>query len=46
MGAAPAARILAMRAFDPSGTSAEGTTFGILKGARMGGGAAARASST
>ncbi|MEP7030167.1 MAG: S8 family serine peptidase [Pseudolabrys sp.] len=31
MGAAPAARILAIRAFDPAGTSAEGTTFNILK---------------
>jgi subtilisin family serine protease len=32
MGAAPAARILAVRAFDPKGASAEGTTFAILKG--------------
>ena len=32
MGAAPAARILAIRAFDPAGASAEGTTFNILKG--------------
>ena len=32
MGAAPAARILAIRAFDGSGSSAEGTTFNILKG--------------
>jgi hypothetical protein len=32
MGSAPAARILAVRAFDPDGKSAEGTTFAILKG--------------
>lgn len=32
MGAAPAAKILAIRAFDPSGPTAEGTTFNILKG--------------
>ena len=32
MGAAPGARILAIRAFDPAGASAEGTTFNILKG--------------
>ena len=32
MGAAPAARILAIRAFDGTGASAEGTTFNILKG--------------
>jgi Subtilase family len=32
MGSAPAARILAVRAFDPAGASAEGTTFSILKG--------------
>ncbi len=32
MGAAPAAHILAIRAFDGTGTSAEGTTFNILKG--------------
>ena len=32
VGAAPRAAILAIRAFDPSGTSAEGTTFNILKG--------------
>jgi hypothetical protein len=31
-GAAPAARILAVRAFDPAGDSAEATTFNILKG--------------
>jgi subtilisin family serine protease len=31
MGSAPAARILAVRAFDPAGSSAEGTTFNILK---------------
>ena len=31
-GVAPRARILAIRAFDPNGTSAEGTTFNILKG--------------
>jgi subtilisin family serine protease len=32
LGAAPHARILAIRAFDPTGKSAEGTTFSILKG--------------
>jgi hypothetical protein len=32
LGAAPRARILAIRAFDPAGKSAEGTTFNILKG--------------
>lgn len=32
VGAAPNARILAVRAFDPSGAGAEGTTFNILKG--------------
>ena len=32
MGAAPSARVLAIRAFDPAGKSAEGTTFNILKG--------------
>jgi subtilisin family serine protease len=31
-GVAPSARILAVRAFDPNGASAEGTTFNILKG--------------
>jgi len=31
VGSAPAARVLAIRAFDPSGASAEGSTFGILK---------------
>ncbi|MET0443235.1 MAG: S8 family serine peptidase [Pseudorhodoplanes sp.] len=31
-GVAPKARILAVRAFDPNGASAEGTTFNILKG--------------
>jgi subtilisin family serine protease len=31
-GAAPHARILAVRAFDPKGTTAEGSTFNILKG--------------
>jgi subtilisin family serine protease len=31
MGAAPGARILAIRAFDPAGKTAEGSTFGILK---------------
>lgn len=31
-GAAPAARILAVRAFDPKDAGAEGTTFNILKG--------------
>jgi subtilisin family serine protease len=32
MGAAPAAKILAVHAFDPNSTGAEGTTFNILKG--------------
>jgi subtilase family protein len=32
MGAAPGARILAIRAFDPAGASAQGSTFAILKG--------------
>ena len=32
MGAAPNAKILAIRAFNPKGTSAQGTTFSILKG--------------
>jgi subtilisin family serine protease len=32
MGAAPHARILAIRAFDPSDKGADGTTFDILKG--------------
>ena len=32
MGGAPDAQILAVRAFDPEGASAEGTTFNILKG--------------
>ena len=32
MGAAPAAHILAIRAFSGTGASAEGTTFNILKG--------------
>lgn len=32
IGAAPSARILAIRAFDPKGQTAEGTTFAILKG--------------
>ena len=32
MGAAPHARILAIRAFNPSGKGADGTTFDILKG--------------
>ena len=31
-GAAPGARILAVRAFDPAGATAEATTFSILKG--------------
>jgi subtilisin family serine protease len=31
MGAAPNARILAVRAFNPAGASAQGTTFNILK---------------
>jgi subtilisin family serine protease len=32
MGAAPDARILAVRAFNPEGAGAQGTTFDILKG--------------
>ncbi|HKS87041.1 MAG TPA: S8 family serine peptidase [Pseudolabrys sp.] len=32
MGSAPAARILAVQAFDPKDAGAEGTTFNILKG--------------
>src|SRR5262245_51772470 len=32
LGAAPSARILAVRAFDPKEAGAEGTTFNILKG--------------
>jgi len=32
IGSAPGARILAIRAFDPAGASAEGSTFNILKG--------------
>ncbi len=32
VGAAPGARLLAARAFDPTGKTAEGTTFNILKG--------------
>jgi subtilisin family serine protease len=32
MGVAPRAQILAVRAFDPAGGGAEGTTFNILKG--------------
>lgn len=32
LGAAPGANILAIRAFDPAGPTAEGTTFNILKG--------------
>jgi subtilisin family serine protease len=32
MGSAPGARILGIRAFDPAGASAEGSTFNILKG--------------
>jgi subtilisin family serine protease len=32
MGAAPDVQILAVRAFDPEGGSAQGTTFNILKG--------------
>jgi subtilisin family serine protease len=32
MGAAPDARILAVRTFDPAGAAAQGTTFNILKG--------------
>lgn len=32
LGAAPRAKILGVRAFDPKGASAQGTTFAILKG--------------
>ena len=32
LGAAPRAQILAIRAFDPAGSTAEGNTFSILKG--------------
>ncbi len=32
MGIAPRAKVLAVRAFDPSGSGAQGTTFNILKG--------------
>ena len=32
MGVAPRAKVLAVRAFDPSGSGAQGTTFNILKG--------------
>jgi subtilisin family serine protease len=32
MGSAPEARILAVRAFDPSGSGAEATTFNIIRG--------------
>jgi subtilisin family serine protease len=32
MGSAPEARILAVQAFDPAGSTAEATTFNILKG--------------
>ncbi len=32
MGAAPNAKILAVRAFDPAGSATEGTTFNVLKG--------------
>jgi subtilisin family serine protease len=32
MGVAPRAKILAVRAFDPSGSGAQGTTFSILRG--------------
>jgi subtilisin family serine protease len=32
MGSAPGARILGVRAFDPTGASAQGSTFNILKG--------------
>jgi subtilisin family serine protease len=32
MGAAPAAKLLAVRAFAPEGSGAQGTTFNILKG--------------
>lgn len=32
MGVAPRAKVLAVRAFDPSGSGAQGSTFNILKG--------------
>jgi len=32
MGAAPRAQLLAVRAFDPTGTGAQGSTFAIMKG--------------
>lgn len=41
-GAAPSARILAVRAFDPNGGNAEGTTFNILKGIEWASGKGAR----
>lgn len=41
-GVAPNARILAVRAFDPTAASAEGTTFSILKGLEWAAGKGAR----
>lgn len=41
-GVAPRARILAVRAFDPTDTGAEGTTFNILKGLEWASGKGAR----
>jgi subtilisin family serine protease len=41
-GVAPNARILAVRAFDPTAASAEGTTFSILKGMEWAAGKNAR----
>ncbi len=41
-GVAPNARILAIRAFDPTAASAEGTTFSILKGLEWAAGKGAR----
>jgi len=42
IGVAPNARILAVRAFDPTAASAEGTTFSILKGLEWATGKGAR----
>jgi subtilisin family serine protease len=41
-GVAPAARVLGVRAFNPSGGGAEGTTFNILKGLNWAAGKGAR----
>jgi len=41
-GVAPRARILAVRAFDPNGKAAEGSTFSILKGIEWAAGKGAR----